>query len=142
MTPRNGNFTCDGPQITGTVCDFDCNLGYNLVGPETRECMSNNEWSGNTSSCEIIHCGTLDGPENGNIILPCNTRLRSNCQIVCAPGFYTTSENPFQECQLVTANNTALWSQPPQCIGTYVICKVKHPVYVCIHNYEEVLLPS
>lgn len=117
MTPRYGNLTCDGPQITGATCTFDCSLGYSLAGSQERQCLTSNEWSGNTSSCEILHCNELNGPENGDVVIPCNTRLRSSCQIVCSSGFYTTSLYPFQECH-VTPNNTAVWSQPPQCIGT------------------------
>ena len=120
MTPRNGNLTCDGPQTTGTVCSFDCDHGYNLVGSEERECLTNNEWSGNTSSCEILQCDDLSGPMNGNVLLPCDARLGSSCGIMCSSGFYTTSPNPFQVCQ-VTPDNDAVWSDPPQCIGTYVI---------------------
>ena len=119
MTPRNGNYTCDGPQITGTICTFECNLGYNLVGSERRECLRNNEWSGNTTSCEILHCEELDGPENGNVILPCGTRLGSICRVDCSSGFYTNITNPFQECQL-TPGNVLMWSEPPQCNGMYV----------------------
>ena len=120
MPPRNGNYTCDGLQITGTNCTFDCNLGYNLVGSERRECLRNNEWSGNPTSCEILHCDELTGLENGNIILPCDTRLSSTCRVVCSSGFYTNSTNPFQECE-ITPNNVAIWSEPPQCIGMYVL---------------------
>jgi len=120
MAPRNGNYTCDGPQITGTECTFECNLGYNLAGSKTRECLPNNEWSGNASSCKILHCDELDGPENGNVVLPCASRLGSNCRIVCISGFYSNSTNPFQNCQ-VTPDNSAVWSEPPQCIGTYIL---------------------
>ena len=116
MQPRNGNFTCDGPQITGTVCSFDCNLGYNLAGSKERECLSNNEWSGNTTTCEILHCDGLNNQENSRVILPCNTRLGTYCKVECSPGFYTNATNRLQKCQL-TPNNVAVWSQPPQCIG-------------------------
>ena len=124
MTPRNGNLTCDGPQITGTVCTFDCNLGYSLAGSQERHCLTNNEWSGNSSTCEILHCDDLNGPENGDVLLPCNTRLRSSCRIVCSSGFYTTSPNPFQECR-VTPDNVAVWSEPPQCIGMSLVLYIR-----------------
>ena len=116
MRPRNGNYTCDGPQITGTICTFECDLGYNLVGSERRECLRNNEWSGIATSCEILHCDDLEGPENGDVVLPCSTRLRSTCRVDCSSGFYTNLTNPFQECQ-ITPDNVAVWSEPPQCIG-------------------------
>ena len=116
MTPANGNYSCNGSQITGTVCTFECNLGYNLVGSERRECLRNNEWSGTVTSCQILHCEELAGPENGNVVLPCNTRLGSICRVTCSSGFYTNSTNPLQECQ-VTPENVAVWSEALQCIG-------------------------
>ena len=116
MRPRNGNFTCDGPQITKTVCSFDCNLGYNLVGSKERECQSNNEWSGNATFCEILHCDRINNPENALVILPCNRRLGSYCEVECLDTFYTNETVRFQQCQ-VTSDNVAFWSQPPQCIG-------------------------
>ena len=118
MRPRNGYYTCDGLQITGTNCTFECNLGYNLVGSERRECLRNNEWSGNTTSCEILHCDELIGPENGNVVLPCNRRLNSSCIVQCSSGFYSNETNPFQRCQR-TSDNIAIWSEPPQCIGMF-----------------------
>ena len=134
MTPRGGNYTCDGPQITGTMCTFECNLGYNLAGPITRECLPNNEWSGNVSTCKILSCSELTGSDNSSVDLPCNKRLRSRCRISCSPGFYTTSDNPFQQC-IVRSDNVAVWSEPPQCIGKYihnVVCIIEY-MYVCTY---------
>ena len=121
MQPRNGNFTCNGPQTTGTVCSFDCNLGYTVAGSENRECLSNNEWSGNATFCEILHCNGISNPENARVVLPCNTRLGSYCRVDCSTGFYTNSTNRLQECQ-VTPDNMAIWSDAPQCIGMYISC--------------------
>ena len=116
MRPRNGRYGCDGPQVTEAICSFECNLGYNLIGSKERECLSSSKWSGNTSSCEILHCEELYNPTNGNVILPCATKLGTTCKISCSPGFYTNSTNSIQQCKS-TDNKTAVWSVPPECIG-------------------------
>jgi len=113
---RNGLYNCSGPLITGTECTAQCNHGYGLNGSPERECLSNSVWSGNASSCEILHCDVLRDPENGSIVLPCFTRLHTSCRIMCSSGFYTTSENPIQQC-IVTDDNVAIWSDPPECAG-------------------------
>lgn len=118
MKPRNGNYTCNGAQVTGAVCTFECNLGYKLVGSKERECLHSNEWSGNTTSCEILHCDVLSSPANSRVGIPCGTRLGTRCRIDCSTGFYTNLTDPFQECN-VTADNVAVWSKPPQCIGMH-----------------------
>jgi len=113
---RNGFYNCTGPQITGTVCALNCDHGYGIVGSEERECLSSSEWSGNVSSCELLHCEELANPENGSVVLPCGTELRTACRIMCSTGFYATSDNPLQQCN-VTDENVAIWSEPPECAG-------------------------
>ena len=116
MNPRNGQYICDGPQVTGTVCRLKCNRGYMLVGAKKRKCLSTNTWSENNSFCEILHCDELKNPENASVILPCTTELGTTCRIVCSPDFYTNSTNLTQECKLVNENTTE-WSEPSKCIG-------------------------
>ena len=128
MTPRNGNYTCGGPQVTGTTCTFECNHGYKLVGSKERECLRSNEWSGNTTSCEILHCDELDSTENSLVVLPCGTRLRTRCMITCISGFYINSSSPFRECQVTPwPDNFAVWSEPPECIG------------MCVYTYKYII---
>ena len=115
MKPQNGNVTCNGTQTTGTICTFLCNEGYELSGSPERTCLPTNEWSGNVTNCEVLHCETLINPENGNIILPCDTKLETVCNIQCSEGYYSNIANPVQVCQLF--NGTVDWSDPPECIG-------------------------
>ena len=115
MIPPNGNISCDGTQTTGTVCTFECNKGYVLSGSPERVCLPTNEWSGSPTSCEILHCERLNNPENGNIILPCDTKFGAICNVQCSEGYYSDVSNPVQVCQLV--NGTVIWSDPPKCNG-------------------------
>ena len=116
MNPRNGRYTCDGPQVTGTACRLKCNRGYKLVGAKKRECLSTSKWTEINSFCEILHCDEINNPENGSVILPCDTKFGTTCGIACSPGFYTNSTTLTQEC-ILTANHTTEWSEPPNCIG-------------------------
>ena len=116
MNPRNGNYNCTGPPITGTVCSLSCNSGYRINGPIERECRSNNLWSGATSFCELLHCSLLGNPEHGSVILPCGTVLGTKCRISCLSGYYINTTNNIQECKL-TGENVAEWTESPECIG-------------------------
>lgn len=114
--PRNGQYICDGPQVTGTACRLKCDRGYKLVGAKKRVCLTTSKWSENNSHCEILHCDELSNPENANVVLPCATELGTTCRIVCSPDFYINSTNLTQTCELVNENTTE-WSEPPKCIG-------------------------
>ena len=130
--PKNGDYSCSGLQITGTTCRFWCNFGYKRVGPKRLKCMTTSMWSGNISSCEILQCDPLENPENGSVILPCGTKVNTNCSILCSPGFYTTSVAPFQRCEPTEYNNATQWSKPPNCTGKLVIMVINelgHKLY-------------
>ena len=116
MMPSNGNISCNGTQTTGNMCYFTCDDGYAITGSYERYCLPSNEWSGNSTDCEILQCNTLQNPENGGIILPCGKNYGTICNIQCSDGFYSDSPNPVQVCHLVS-NNTVEWSEPPKCEG-------------------------
>ena len=115
MMPLNGNISCNGTQTTGTACSFECKPGYMLSGSPLRTCLPTNEWSGNSTSCEILHCDRLNNPEDGNVILPCDTKYKTVCNVRCSEGYYTDIPNPVQVCKLF--NGTVNWSDPPKCNG-------------------------
>ena len=50
--PVNGSVTVTGHR-TGDTAEYSCDGGYELVGDQTRKCMSNSQWSGQTPSCQI-----------------------------------------------------------------------------------------
>ncbi|EGD74966.1 hypothetical protein PTSG_12546 [Salpingoeca rosetta] len=49
--------TCNGAM--GGLCSFSCYTGYRLEGSTSRTCQSNGVWTGSTTSCERITCGSL-----------------------------------------------------------------------------------
>ena len=54
--PNNGMITCsledDGISSFEDTCSFTCNNGYELIGSSSRICQSDQNWSGNDTSCE------------------------------------------------------------------------------------------
>ena len=50
--PENGKVTVTGHR-TGDIAEYSCDGEYELVGDQTRECVSNSQWSGETPSCQI-----------------------------------------------------------------------------------------
>ena len=50
--PENGNVTVTGYR-TGDTAQYSCVGEYELVGDQTRMCMSNSQWSGQTPSCQL-----------------------------------------------------------------------------------------
>ena len=40
----------------GSVLEFMCDFGYDLVGPPLRTCLVSARWSGNETFCEIVKC--------------------------------------------------------------------------------------
>ena len=115
MMPPNGNLSCNGTQTTGSVCSFACDEGYELHGSPERTCLPTNEWSGNVTTCGVLHCKRLNSPENGNVILPCDTAFGTVCNVQCSEGYYSDLPNPVQVCTLF--NGTLDWSDPPKCNG-------------------------
>ena len=49
--PISGIMNCSG-HVTEDICDFDCQLGYQLTGSKTRTCGSNKQWTGNNTECK------------------------------------------------------------------------------------------
>ena len=53
--PNNGVINCsvgdDGVPSYEDTCSFTCNIGYWLIGSDTRTCQSNGNWSGIEPSC-------------------------------------------------------------------------------------------
>ena len=49
--PSNGFFKAACDKVYNSVCEFDCNTGYNLVGSSSRRCQSDKTWSGTAVQC-------------------------------------------------------------------------------------------
>lgn len=53
--------------IVGSTIQYQCDVGYNLIGTATRTCQENKMWSGSDSHCEKVLCPPPVAPTNGEI---------------------------------------------------------------------------
>ena len=51
VTPENGNAARNGTGL-GSIIQYSCNLGYELVGHAQQECLENGIWSEGQVRCE------------------------------------------------------------------------------------------
>ena len=110
--------TNDNP-VFGDSCKFSCDEDYVLSGSESRDCLSNTSWSGETSMCSIVQCPTLVPNEHSRIISRCSMDLNSSCILTCENGYYMEGSTVHtQTCKYNGKNRTEpLWSTPPDCKG-------------------------
>ena len=47
----HGNVSCSG-HTTNHTCLFQCDEGFNLVGPNERRCLSSSQWSEVDPTCD------------------------------------------------------------------------------------------
>ncbi|XP_052280448.1 sushi, von Willebrand factor type A, EGF and pentraxin domain-containing protein 1-like [Dreissena polymorpha] len=50
-----------------SMATYICNIGFELIGVSTRECLSNTSWSDEEPVCKIKDCGPPHIPSNGNV---------------------------------------------------------------------------
>ncbi|XP_078686191.1 IgGFc-binding protein-like isoform X4 [Branchiostoma floridae x Branchiostoma belcheri] len=65
MAPVNGDQSSDGPYYYGDVVTYSCDPGYELVGPTSATCQSDESWSADVPTCQRVECPTRMAPVNG-----------------------------------------------------------------------------
>ena len=56
-SPENGNVTLPGTMFD-SIAQYTCNLGYLLVGVESRQCQADRTWSDESPICEGMMIST------------------------------------------------------------------------------------
>ena len=55
LTSLNGMYRCnlgsDGVTSYEDICHLICNIGYEVIGGDTRTCQSDGSWSGTINTC-------------------------------------------------------------------------------------------
>ena len=83
--PENGRVELSGTTV-GSVATYICSLGFQLIGQNSRECLSSGEWTGQAPTCVAILCPELPNPTNGEVSLTGNT-VGSLASYSCDLGF-------------------------------------------------------
>ncbi|XP_019502688.1 PREDICTED: E-selectin [Hipposideros armiger] len=82
--PRPGRFTWD------TTCAFDCEEGFERVGPPRLQCTSSGNWDGEQPTCKAVTCGAIGHPQNGSVSCSHSPTgkftYKSSCAFTCEEG--------------------------------------------------------
>ncbi|KAM5203209.1 P-selectin [Hipposideros larvatus] len=118
LSPQNGTMTCVQPlgdSSSKSTCQFTCDEGFSLSGPERLDCTPSGHWTGSPPMCEAIRCPELSAPERGS--LHCSDvhgefNVGSTCQFSCHKGFKLEGANN------VKCTASGRWTAlPPTCEG-------------------------
>ena len=146
--PVNGNMVCTGIHVTDQNCTMSCDPGYELIGSETRTCQPNHYWSGESVSCDPLHCPVLTAPMNAFVTQPCNTEFTSTCIVICDQGYEITNETGritwTQSCVL-NNNGSVEWTEEKSCQGTVIIISLLsfHSAWSVVYDTNnKVIMPE
>ncbi|XP_049664063.1 P-selectin-like isoform X2 [Accipiter gentilis] len=91
--PDQGELNCShlhGDFVFGSTCAFSCQMGFALMGSESRECTAMGTWTGDSPHCEAITCPVLSAPDQGELNcshLHGDFVFGSTCTFSCQMGF-------------------------------------------------------
>nr|XP_060499436.1 P-selectin isoform X2 [Panthera onca] len=113
LSPRNGTMTCVRPLGDSSYksrCQFTCDEGFSLSGPEILDCAPSGHWTGPPPTCEAVKCPELFAPEQGS--LACSDTRREfsvgyTCRFSCNKGFKLEGSND------VECTASGKWTAPP-----------------------------
>ncbi|XP_076797623.1 P-selectin isoform X2 [Arvicanthis niloticus] len=113
LSPENGSMTCIQPlgySAYKSTCQFMCDEGFYLSGPERLDCSPSGHWTGIPPTCEAIKCPGLFAPEQGS--LDCSHGhgefgVGSICHFSCNEDFELLGSKNV-ECTV-----SGRWSAPP-----------------------------
>ncbi|XP_041840984.1 sushi, von Willebrand factor type A, EGF and pentraxin domain-containing protein 1 isoform X2 [Melanotaenia boesemani] len=103
----------------GNKVQYVCKEGYTLIGPETRECLPNGQWSEGFLQCAPRSCGPPPAIDHA---VPHETHMLfgDTASYYCTDG-YTASNNSKMVC-----NAQGVWAPPdgmeaPRCIANFCL---------------------
>ncbi|XP_028344496.1 P-selectin isoform X4 [Physeter macrocephalus] len=114
--PQNGTKTCVQPlgdSSYKTTCQFTCDEGFSLSGPERLDCTPSGHWTDSPPTCDAIKCPELSAPEQGSLDCP-DTHgeftAGTTCHFSCNKGFKLEGSNH------VECTASGRWTAPrPTC---------------------------
>ncbi|CAK6439828.1 unnamed protein product [Pipistrellus nathusii] len=113
QSPQNGTVSCARPPGDAShqsTCQFTCDEGFSLSGPERLDCTPSGRWTGSPPTCRATRCPELVAPERGS--LACSDpqgefSVGSTCQFSCQEG------SELQGPGRVQCTASGRWTAPP-----------------------------
>jgi len=92
---KNGMVRCTNYNVVGSICRFQCNVGYELKGRRFSKCMDDGDkdvigkWSTKLPICKLIKpkCKPIMQIANGKVTCSSKNNLKSTCSYECDYGF-------------------------------------------------------
>ncbi|RWS21223.1 P-selectin-like protein [Leptotrombidium deliense] len=86
---------CSEGAVAGSVCSFDCRVGYVLSGQTSLVCQVDGRWDSEPPQCHALSdrnsdgtCSRLPVPFRGNMTGDCNPGIQGRrCSFYCYPGY-------------------------------------------------------
>ncbi|XP_072686631.1 E-selectin isoform X1 [Canis lupus baileyi] len=92
--PANGVMDClqsSGNFPWNMTCTFECEEGFELMGPKRLQCTSSGNWDNRKPTCKAVTCGAIGHPQNGSVSCSHSPAgefsVRSSCNFTCNEGF-------------------------------------------------------
>ncbi|XP_066111202.1 P-selectin [Saccopteryx bilineata] len=113
LSPQNGTMTCVQPLGDSSymsTCQFACNEGFSISGPESLDCTPSGHWTGAPPTCEAVRCPELSAPGQGS--LHCSdthgeVTVGSTCRFSCHKGLKLRGPDS------VKCTALGRWTAPP-----------------------------
>jgi len=93
--------------VFGSVLQFNCHTGYNLVGDAALKCLSTGSWNSTFPTCQPVDCKNVSTPDHALVHYPNGTTFQSQAHIQCDPGFNISGLSA------LTCNEAGLWEPAP-----------------------------
>ncbi|XP_042878589.1 sushi, von Willebrand factor type A, EGF and pentraxin domain-containing protein 1-like isoform X2 [Penaeus japonicus] len=80
------NLVQQSDYVYGAEVEYDCSLGYKLLGARKRHCMETGDWDSPEPRCYEQFCSELLAVQNGYIVYH-GSGVNSRAEYICNPGY-------------------------------------------------------
>ncbi|TGZ63009.1 hypothetical protein CRM22_007135 [Opisthorchis felineus] len=130
--PENGGISTYSTEVNSIV-KVHCNHGYELIGPEQKQCLATGKWDGERTICKERDCGPVPTVVNGRVTAE-KTTFGSRAAFTCDPDTTASSDTDSLHCGLID-NKTSWLPQPiPTCNRHCYLFTVDHGDVLLMHK--------
>jgi len=93
--------------VFGSVLQFNCHAGFNLVGDAALKCLSSRRWNSTFPTCLPVDCKNVSTPAHALVHYPNGTTFQGQAYVQCDPGFNISGSS------VLTCNEAGVWEPAP-----------------------------
>ncbi|CAL8307863.1 unnamed protein product [Lota lota] len=109
--PQHGRLQCYdsyGPSRFNSSCQFHCDLGYRVEGPEWLQCQASGLWDHPAPRCQVERCTALNRTSD-RLLMTCShpiapSSFNSTCAFSCEEGFELSGQS------LIECDHAGKWT--------------------------------